>query len=505
MKNLVLSTLPWQFNRHTFPLLLTFFLSLPVMYGNNIQVTNISLEDQNTTLNTYQVRFDLSWENSWRTSTLESNWDAAWVVLKYRVVPNTIWNHGTLVSTGSVFPVGVMGEFAGSTGLFIQRSADGIGPFLANGIELRWNYGAVADDAIVEICVVAIEMVYIPGGSFVVGDRSPNPDANFQAGNSGASYGITSENAITLGGTSISNLNVLNNNNFPPDDYSSATTQTLPAGFPKGFDAFYIMKYEISQQQYVDFLNKIPPTATVNRYDDSNFGNAGYMISDTSATPNIFTTSTPDRPCNFLNWADQAAYADWIGLRPMTELEYEKACRGPLAAAVDEFSWGNANIANLPYTYVNLGLENERVTNPATGTGNASYVTTNAGINMPRRCGIFAASAINKTREETGGSYYGVMELTGNLWDLVITTGNPEGRQFTGLHGNGVINTSGNSTVGTTWPSVIIPPIADGTGLRGGSAVSNLNRLAVSNRDLSNFDVAGRFSDAGGRLVRTAN
>lgn len=487
--------------RHSILCLMACFSTL--IYGNNIQISNISLEGQNTSSNTYQVKFDLTWENSWRTSTLESNWDAAWVVLKYRVVPGTNWQHGSILSFGSIFPAGVTADFAGSTGAFIYRSADGIGPFNANGIELVWSYGIVPDDAIVEICVLAIEMVYIPEGGFMVGDDSPNAEGNFQAGVTTNPYQISSENAITLGGSLIGNLNVINALNFPLDDYNSTTTQTLPAGFPKGYNAFYIMKYEMSQQQYADFLNKIPPSATANRYDNSNAGLSGYEITDTGAEPNKYVSSTPDRPCNFINWPDQAAYADWIGLRPMTELEFEKACRGPLPPAVDELAWGNAFLANTPYTFVNIGTAFERITNPAVGTGNVIYNTTNV-ISQPRRCGIVSASAINKTRQETGGSYYGVMEMSGNLWEPVITTGNAEGRQYTGLHGNGVINSSGNATVGFTWPNVTSLPIADGTGLRGGSWSNPLYRITVSNRDLGNFDIAGRFSDVGSRLVRTA-
>ena len=484
---------------------IAFIFLFPLLgVASNIEVSNVALTGKNEVANTYQVQFDLSWEHSWRTSTLESNWDAAWVVLKFRVTPQTAWTHATLVTSGFVFPVGVTGDFASTTGVFIYRSLDGIGDFNATGLELRWNYGAVPDDAIVEICVVAIEMVYIPEGGFVVGDNSPNPDGNFQAGISTNSYPISSENAITLGGTSSTNLNVLNASNFPIDDFSNTVTQALPAAFPKGYNDFYVMKYETSQQQYVDFLNKLPATATASRYDAVNVGSAGYNITNTGAPPEIYSSSTPDRPCNFLSWPDLAAYADWIGLRPITELEFEKACRGSRPSAPDEFAWGNSFLTNSVYTFINEGLPNEMVSNPATRTGNAIYAITAAGVNMPRRCGIMAASAVNPSREETGGSYFGVMEFTGNLWELVITVGNAEGRQFTGLHGNGVINADGNSTVGSTWPNVTSIPIADGTGLRGGSVVSLTNRLTISNRDLANFDISGRFSDASGRLGRTA-
>ena len=280
----------------------SFFYFPALIYAGNIQVSNVALAGQNTATNTYQVQFDLTWENSWRTSTLESNWDAAWVVLKFRVTPQTTWTHGTLVSTGSTFPTGVTGDFAGSTGVFIHRDSNGSGAFPGTGIELRWNYGGTPDDAIVEICVLAIEMVYIPSGGFLVGDDSPNAEGNFQAGISTNPFQIISEAGFTLGGTSSSNLNNLNGLNFPLDDFNVASTQTLPAAFPKGFNAFYIMKYEMSQQQYVDFLNKIPPSATANRYDNSLVGSSGFNIQNTGAPPEIYFSTTPERACNFLNW-----------------------------------------------------------------------------------------------------------------------------------------------------------------------------------------------------------
>ncbi|MCX7649644.1 MAG: hypothetical protein N2050_03695, partial [Flavobacteriales bacterium] len=53
--------------------------------ANNIQVTNVTLVNQNTSSgpnhpnNHTFVRFTLTWDNSWRTSTGPGNWDAAWV------------------------------------------------------------------------------------------------------------------------------------------------------------------------------------------------------------------------------------------------------------------------------------------------------------------------------------------------------------------------------------------------------------------------------------------
>lgn len=65
------------------------FSVAPATQANNIQVTNASLTGNNGTF--AFIQFDLSWENSWRGGGL-SNWDAAWVFVKYRDVSN-VWHH----------------------------------------------------------------------------------------------------------------------------------------------------------------------------------------------------------------------------------------------------------------------------------------------------------------------------------------------------------------------------------------------------------------------------
>jgi formylglycine-generating enzyme required for sulfatase activity len=42
---------------------------------------------------------------------------------------------------------------------------------------------------------------------------------------------------------------------------------------------------------------------------------------------------------NILSWFDVAAYLDWAALRPMTELEFEKVCRGPENRIAGEYAW----------------------------------------------------------------------------------------------------------------------------------------------------------------------
>ncbi len=196
------------------------------------------------------------------------------------------------------------------------------------------------------------------------------------------------------------------------------------------------------------------------------------------------------------------AYLDWSGLRPMTELEYEKACRGPILPKPGEFAWGNASITALDnYALINTGQPNESINNLPQNIGNAIYSNSNGAINGPVRNGIFASSATNKTRQETGGSYYGVMELTGNLYERCITVGTVQGRNFTGFHGNGIISpTTANGTT-LNYPNNVT---GNGYGFKGGSFINGFEYIRVSDR----FDGASAIPDGNNRIgiraVRTA-
>jgi len=151
--------------------------------ANNIAISNLSLTDKNTTDHFTMVQFDISWENSWRTSSAPNNWDAAWVFVKYRKAGGE-WNHAWLNENGHTTPAGSIimpglvdpgSAFNATTnpglGAFIYRSADGTGTFTNTGVQLRWNYGAngLTDADVAEIKVFAIEMVYVPQGAFAAG------------------------------------------------------------------------------------------------------------------------------------------------------------------------------------------------------------------------------------------------------------------------------------------------------------------------------------------------
>jgi hypothetical protein len=232
------------------------------------------------------------------------------------------------------------------------------------------------------------------------------------------------------------------------------------------------MKYEITQQQYVDFLNTLTATQAANRYSGSS---TGFRYGITVAS-GVYSTTNPFVACNFLSWMDGAAYSDWSGLRPMTELEFEKACRGTATPVANEYAWGNTT-AIAANNITNPGAGDETT---ATSGANAVY-DNQPNVQGPMRVGVFAKSGT--TRAQSGASYWGIMELSGNLYERPVTLGNAEGRAFTGVHGNGALSANGYATE-TAWPGFASGEVtgATGSGFRGGDWSGNFTTMRVSDR-----------------------
>jgi formylglycine-generating enzyme required for sulfatase activity len=185
----------------------------------------------------------------------------------------------------------------------------------------------------------------------------------------------------------------------------------------------------------------------------------------------------------------------------MTELEFEKACRGTIAPVRNEFPWGNFDIAGGDYTLANDGATNEGIaTDYSTTGGNSNYLGTCELIDGPLRGGIFAANSSNTGRVSAGASYYGIMELGGNIYERVVTIANVEGRAFTGLHGNGSLAAGGDHDT-TAWPA---PATGIGVGARGGGYFISLGLVRVSDRMNAVLLGPGGGDSSGGRGVRLA-
>ena len=471
-------------------------LTLPLL-ANHIEVGTVTLTDQSTVgdqpTHYTHLEFDISWENSWRTSAAPNNWDAAWVFAKWKLHSGTEWAHCTLAETGHTNPTGtpsgvtIDGQSDGM-GVFIYRSANGTGTNTWSNAKLRWNYGDddILDDDVVDVKVFAIEMVYIPEGDFYLGDGSSY----------GTFYGavstpvqITTTGVVVKCEDTIYDDDQLEGNGiFVDGDEGISYTEDSSidnANYPTGYKPFYCMKYEISQGQYVDFLNTLTSGQDATRY----MTDTGYRHGVWGGSAGSRTTTTPNRACNYLSWADGTAYADWAGLRPMTELEFEKVCRGDQNAVANEYAWGtDSPVAITSETGDGTGISTK---NPA--NANVCY---DWNLQGPARCGIFATSS--STRAEAGASYYGIMEMSGNLWERPVTLGNSEGRAFTGANGNGAIDASGDADV-PHWPGTA----ASGSGFRGGGWYLDAPNLHVSYRYNAAYTHADRHSNYGFRSART--
>ena len=467
------------------------------------------------------ITFDLAWDHSWRAAwevgqqqhggkgalKLES-WDAAWVFVKFRSPGADRWSHAMLstnqadhrVPAGAALEVGLTDDGRRGVGVFVYRNTVGHGPNDFKGVTLRWLHVADAPGA-VDLEVFGIQMVYVPQCAFWAGDGSTNRvTGQFSAGYSANPFRVESERALTLGGETAS---ILNNRDATgmflssPDDFNSDLPRTLSGKFPKGYGAFYCMKYEITQQQYVDFLNTLSYAEQCQRTERQGKDNkdlkgpeapAGTLVMKPSGSeghqsqhrsgikiavsgvadvsepvvirrgsfvasgsivkpgkPAVYETDAPHVACNFITQLDGAAFAAWAGLRPMTELEFEKACRGPLRPVPNEYAWGTDRIAGMDakggkYVLQNAGKPDETVTwvgdnGPDATHGNAPFMGTNEKLGGPLRVGLFATPTSD--RVSSGASYWGILDLTGNLVERPVSVGKPAGRTFSGNHGDG--------------------------------------------------------------------
>lgn len=467
--------------------------------ANNIQVANGVLVGQNIIEGYWMVQFDLSWENSWRTDNLfpgdghdVGNWDAAWVFVKYRLNGGE-WQHAKLHNSGhsagtgtpATVQTGLINENEAfhitdnpGVGAFIFRSENGNGTFSVTGAQLRWNYGAagIANSAELEIKIFAIEMVYVAPGPFYLGSGGDELGRFIAGGTSNSSFLVTENwngciedvNGCLWGTETISPSRTIGD------------VGILNEYFPTGLKGFYSMKYSVNQQQYVDFLNTLTSAQASTRAYTGGANRNGISVAG-----GIYSTTNPFVANNWMSWMDGMAFADWAGLRPMTELEFEKAARGPLTPVPNEYAWGTTSIIQANGVS-NAGLANEV---PTPANSNAVYTVTGGGLNPlggPVRVGSFAQGTT--TREQSGAGYWGIMELSGNLWERPVTVGNNEGRIFTGLHGNGQLTPEGHGAV-ENWPGGGASGItnAHGGGLRGCNWVCIPHELSISNRGVAAF------------------
>ncbi len=521
--------------------------------ANNLQISNLNLASVDTSAGTITFTCDVTQDNSWRSNV---NHDAAWIFMKYSTDGGMTWNHASMAghgtnpsgfSAGNTFSLVVPSD---EKGFFLQRSDFGSGSISITGLTFTWNYtqdglsSAVAQAANTVHKIFGIEMVFIPQGAFYAGDGGSSSEYRLKQGSADDTpWYVQSEGALTTSNAASGGLYYQGTGGS--GENSSGDVFLVSASYPKGYAPFYLMKYELTEGQWVGFFNTLSPAAKARR--DITSANLGGKNSDgvvnrntiawDSANPSSkATTVRPSRPVSYVGWPDVAAYAAWSGLRPISELEYEKASRGKdIMPLIDELAWGSTSAtaagsaeispvnsdengtetlsnsaANLSRNALGYSSGDGRATGPA---------ASQAG---PLRVGIFAASSGN--RISSGAGFYGNMEMSGNLAEPVVTLGRVQGRQFLASHGSGVLTSlagyEGNAT-NTDWPGTDTVNASRGItgtigiGYRGGDfASANIRNFQLSSRTFAAKDPDSqgyyqRYDSGwgvfqGGRLGRSA-
>ena len=487
--------------------LLASLILIPEATSSEIRIYNKSLRIlTNGTLDDYkkypiELVFTITWNSSWHN---EKNHDAAWVFIKLHpdaereyALESMDYLHAKIEQAEIVDnplngPRGEIQISSDSLGFFIYPSVESRGSvawtvrILLNNDEFH-RFGAPFG---VDSEVHALEMVYIPKSSFYAGAVSEKMlgfGAFYQSKADsvfGGPYKIESEDPIEVG-PDKGQLWYSNFDESSMGDYKGP----IPNHFPKGYHSFYIMKYELTQGQYATFLNSLFHYATDIRSIIG--GKRYYMYRGTIRVENDkYVARDPDRPANYLSWADALSYLDWAALRPMTELEMEKAMRGPKYPKPLAYAWGTDNIYELQRSYF----------------GDGSYGMLN---------GMSEDQMTDDNRPIFGASYYWVMDLSAGVSEPVVAASSNLGRQYKGTHGDGIVFITYAEHGNADWPTLerIGPDDeADGGGFKGGGVIS-LNEVGNGSHPFDRVssryavDRAGamtyRFSIFGCRGVRT--
>lgn len=492
-------------------------------FANNLVLGNPSYNSTNNTLT-----FTIKWDNSWRVNGASgpNNYDAVWVFVKRQpCAANGIWSHALLSSTSGDHSITT------SYGLVVDAVTDGMGVFVHRSASASNQIGSFPNTSSVTIKlsgtynpelvgstsnsdnfkVIGIEMVYVPEGSFYIGDGRSSNSSNFSAGNTNGNVQITNAKQSTgLGAYS----NYVSNPQY-------GCFIPLPNTYPLGYNGYYCMKYEINQQQIVDYLNTLNYDQQAARlavwgarYPNvgntyfTNANNYRQMIKVTAAGTNNIVPAVFgfDNVWNaylaagYLNWQDLTSYLDWSGLRPMTEFEYEKACRGTLNAVAYEYPWGTTTMNTS-----SGGMTSANTVNEVANQINEGLVHYNWD-GGPMRSG-FAATA-NSNRLQAAATFYGIMEMAGNVVEQCVGGGTGYNYSiFTNTNGDGALTARGLANV-SGWPTD--GGTTSGTILKGGGFYTNTGQMAqmqVSDRQYYAGDNRNanntRDRNIGGRGVRS--
>jgi formylglycine-generating enzyme required for sulfatase activity len=479
--------------KHYFFIIGCLFLLIQARANNLVITSPPSYSSANNTLT-----FTITWENSWSINAGPTNWDAVWIFVKRQNCSgNNNWVHQLLsttpadhlvktVSTSAISTITQVNVVTDGMGVFVRR----IGSNVAGNVEaqlvtikLGSTNPAITTSTSDNFKVFGIEMVNVPQGNFFIGDGRTTNTNNFSNGSSASALQITSttqSNGIGVAANYVSNV-------------SYGCSASLPAAFPLGYNNFYCMKTEINQGQFTEFLNtltytqqttlmgtyaNVQPNILNSYYANVNGNRCSIIVSAAgvyNTKPAVFSSSITYSGANYLTWADLTAFLDWAALRPMTEFEYEKSCRGTLTAVANEYPWGSIDL-----TAGNISTS-ANTANEATNTLSTTKGVCIYNTNYVVRGGATALAASD--RLNAGATYYGILDMAGNAYEQCIGGAAYDYSGFTNANGDGYLSSTGAANT-TGWP--VNGGLNSGTILRGGSCWSYAS--AQTTKDLQTSD-----------------
>lgn len=414
-------------------------LLAPPLLATDLEVTAVALIPAGGA-GPPRLSCSVRWSNAFRDSI---NYDGAWLFAKVKGGDGR-WRHARILESGHRADAALALEVADDrAGILLCPATEHAGPIVAS-LDLALDAASLpapAAGAALEVRAYGIEMVYVPAGPFHVGEPDPR-GAEFAAffrsdaeGRAAGTYLVAGEGAIRVapedgalwypvGGAHAS--------------YGGDHGGPVPPAFPKGHAAFWCMKYELAQGEYAAFLNSLRPEAASFRAVHAFPGYAedrGTLALEGGA----YGAAQPRRPLNFVSWDDGCGFADWAALRPMTELEFTKAARGPAAPLPNAYPWGTTDKSAL-------------------------VRVVEAGGDLAAAGAAGEERLSRATLAEFGASHYRVLDLAGSAWEKCVTLGHPLGRAFRGTHGDG--ETAFGFATNSDWPKGDAG--AGGFGYRGG-------------------------------------
>jgi formylglycine-generating enzyme required for sulfatase activity len=452
-------------------LFFAFVLGSINLQANNLQITNLTYD-----ANANSINFDISWQSGFYVDALIS--DHIYLFVKYKNSNSSSWQTMTFPAAGHsddnaemTLSIDSQSKIDATTNERIAMRASHTASFTSG--ETAANCTVKLSDLITLVDpsfkVFGIEMVkcgLATTGSYYIGDGiSPN---RFHQGNdSSQPFFYDGSTGYTQVGTGASDINTTSMTAIPVSSIH----------FRYFWRQFNLMRYEITQAQYVDFLNCLSRTGQ-NEHTDTDI--SGTTITNTFVMSNSSTMTNrngircdsilpnggpitffsdynenwiPNQngdgqniSANFLLPKDLMAYLDWAGLSPMNEAQFEWYCRGPELPVPGEYAWGSTvKTAVTLLSGLTIGKVNEI---PINVGADGLYKPSGS----PMRTGATATSTTN--RVQAGASYFGAMDLTGNVAELVFGSYSVEDFELydpTFSEGDGKLDLFGNHN--QLWPS----------------------------------------------------